>query len=289
MHEVSTSGARLEPVLREQRRLNATTRDATTLFASHRSRLTFHVLDAAFRASARSILVLGAGNGNDLDLGGLLRAVDTIHLVDLDADALAHARERVGPSERGRVVCHGGLDVTGALALLGQYATKRLSLADFVALATICLEEPLTRLPRADVVVSPCLLSPIMASARMQLGPEHPDLEAVARALLLGHLRLLVRLLRAGGAGVLASDVADSDAVPLDDLLGTFGPLETLRTIVDIGRAYTGTDPSTAADILTRDEDVAPLLNDVRLEQPWRWQLSPTRSYLVYGLRFSRT
>ena len=51
--------------------------------------------------------MLGAGNANDLDLEQLARRFDEVHLVDIDAAALARATGRQTPGVRARLRSRG--------------------------------------------------------------------------------------------------------------------------------------------------------------------------------------
>src|SRR4051794_13265654 len=104
------------PIVEELKRRNASTREAWEVSAGHRAQVTQLLREAARDLPApRRLCVLGAGNCNDLALGMLLDSYDEVHLVDLDADALAAGVNRQGPSARQRLKLHGRMDVTGCL------------------------------------------------------------------------------------------------------------------------------------------------------------------------------
>lgn len=60
------------------------------------------VLDPLLASDAR-VLVVGAGNGDDLPLTRMAGRVAHIDLADIDADATRRARERLAPADRARV------------------------------------------------------------------------------------------------------------------------------------------------------------------------------------------
>ena len=66
-------------------------------FRGHRQQLTALILQTAPAAPSGRLCVLGAGNAYDLELEALLAAFAEVHLVDIDAHALARARTRVAP------------------------------------------------------------------------------------------------------------------------------------------------------------------------------------------------
>src|SRR5690349_5752462 len=104
-----------------QVRFNAASRDAWDQYSSHRKVVT-EILTAGVSPGPSRLCVLGAGNCNDLDLAALLAVHREVHLVDLDAEALAHGVERQGRADNPAVRCHGGLDVTGVLNTLAAWS-----------------------------------------------------------------------------------------------------------------------------------------------------------------------
>lgn len=278
----------LSDVTSEQRRLNRSTANAAHRFALHRSHLTAQVLAAAERGAR--VMIVGAGNCNDLDLEALATHASQIHLVDLDEEAIVAARHRVPPALAQRVALHGGIDVTGALGWLGGCQRRRLHGEDYERIAGVCIEQVLQALPApVDAVVSSCLLSQLMDSLRRQLGPQHPDLLPAARVLMVAHLRLLAAVLVRGGQAVLASDTASSEQLPLRELVAAKGGLEALKAVVEAGLCFTGTSAPFAVEILQTDEVLSERVADVALAAPWLWTISEARSYLVYALRFRRS
>src|ERR1700733_9307107 len=70
-----------------QIQLNRATEKSADRFAPHRRRGTA----LALRAEGGPAAVLGAGNGNDVDLPALASRFEQVHLVDLDGEALRRA------------------------------------------------------------------------------------------------------------------------------------------------------------------------------------------------------
>jgi hypothetical protein len=170
---------------RHQRELNLGSAGRWDDFAAHRRRVTELILGHRTGQPASRLVVLGAGNCNDLELGRLLAGFGTVDLVDIDADALtgAVARQRVAPGARLRL--HGGVDLTAA-------APGRLG--------------PLSQ---ADVVVSTTLLTQLIDVAAAA-GATGPALLTVRDE----HLRLITGLLAPRGVGMLVTDVVSSDTCP---------------------------------------------------------------------------
>src|SRR5439155_5330247 len=94
------SAAELDPELVEIHvRSNQDTEQQWNLYAEHRRRLT-----SIASGGTGALCVLGAGNANALDLDLLATRFDRIHLVDLDAEALARAARRSSPAARAKLV-----------------------------------------------------------------------------------------------------------------------------------------------------------------------------------------
>src|SRR5688572_29880794 len=89
-------------------------------FAEHRRKLTTLVASppGASTAPEATLCVLGAGNCFDLELPELAKHYAKIHLVDLDAEALARARARQPKEVQARLVLHGKVDISGANTVL---------------------------------------------------------------------------------------------------------------------------------------------------------------------------
>ena len=229
--------------------------------------------------------VLGAGNANDLDLVGLLDAYREVHLVDLDPEALARGVERQGVAGRPGLARHGQLDLTGMMdAMAGWSPSVEVSRAELDAL----VDWPCNRVGLAlpgpfDVVASTCLLSPLVGNAHHALGEGHPQLDEVALAIRLGHLRLLAGLARPGGRVVLITDVATSERCP--EIAAQVGP-PGLAQVADLAashRLIRGVNPFTIAGLMRRDPSLSTRLARVELHAPWHWRLH-RRAYLVCAI-----
>jgi hypothetical protein len=265
-----------DPRARHQR-FNAESRDQWEGFAEHRRR----VFDLLAQGSGR-LCVLGAGNGNDLDLASLLEAYREVHLVDLDGEALARGAERQGVADRPALVRHGNLDVTGMLDAMARWSP--LGTVSDGELETL-VDWPSRRVGLAlpgsfDSVASTCLLSQLIGNAHHSIGEAHPRFGHVIQGIRLGHLRLMASLARPGGRVVLITDVASSDWVPglaelpESRLLGL-----TPRLARDRGLIH-GVNPAELRDLFRRDPVLSSRLGPLKNLPPWRWRLHH-RTYLV--------
>ncbi len=227
-------------------------------FAAHRAR----VLELLLRikpTGARRLMALGAGNGNDLDFQALHGEFDEIHLADIDGEALGRAARRHPPlQERG--LLHPGLD----------------------------LREESPNLPKnMDVVASLCLLSQINSSILQTTLDPAESLGAIL-ATRKRHFLLMKNLLRPGGVGLFVSDLVSTDTAPE---LAT-APRESLRALMDhliaANNFFTGLNPAAVMEMLFTENDFKTGLEHVRFVDPWRWQISDERNYLVYAISFQK-
>jgi hypothetical protein len=267
------------------RRYNRNSESCWEEFADHRALVTGLVRDAG----GERLAVLGAGNCNDLDLAALAGRHREIHLVDVDEEAVARARDRQPPEVARALVVHAPVDLSGSLAALVALRQERPTPAQIAALPRdaadrVCLEVRGT----FDTVLSACLLSQIMHGTRVAIG-EHPDLELIATAQALGHLRSLVRLVRPGGTGIFVSDTCTSEMYPpLVERCRQFSPLAVLGRLEETDNVLGGTRPSMIFEALTGDPVIAPLIEPPKLIEPWLWRMGPKLTLLVYGVVFKR-
>jgi hypothetical protein len=254
-------------------------------FAEHRARMTLLALEAP----GQTLAVLGAGNCNDLDLPALAARFREIHLVDLDDEAVRLARQRQPAEVARRLVLHAPVDLSGAFDRLAAWKGKPATPAELARLPAASLEKILAALPGPfDVVMSSCLLSQLMHSCYLALGVEHPQLQLIAAALGLAHVRSLAALLAPGGTGLIVTDTISTETYALEELWGDRPPAELLEQIDRAGRTLTGTAPSFLRRILREDPQVAPLVTPARLVEPWLWRFTEEITFLVYALAFQR-
>jgi len=255
------------------------------LYAEHRSRLTGLI---AGEAPAGKMLVLGAGNANDLDLSVLARGFEEVHLADLDGAALRRAVRRQDATTRARLVVHPGRELSGLLEHLPSWRTEPPGVETLARLAPLAGARVAAQLRGPfDVVVSDCFLSQVAWTCFRALG-DGPLLMDVLDVVLAAHLRALVALTRPGGRCVLATDVVSSESQPLERLLATHDAESLLARLESRRELFSGTSPALARLMLTHDPALARNVGDVRLAAPWLWRVSRSRTVLVYGLEFRR-
>ena len=267
-----------------QAQFNAESRDQWGGFADHRRRVTSLLAGGAAPDPGR-LCVLGAGNGNDLDLASLLDAHREVHLVDLDPSALARGAQQQGVADHPGLHRHGNLDLTGMVdAMTGWSPLGAISDQELEALVDWPPRRVGLALPGPfDVVASTCLLSQLIGNAFHSIGEAHPRFPEVVRAIRLGHLRLLATLARPGGRVVLVTDVVSSDHFPAlvdrpeSSLTALIPRLASERGLIH------GVNPAELLSLFRRDPVLSATLDDVRTIPPWRWRLH-SRTYLVCAI-----
>jgi len=238
-----------------QRELNRASAGLWAGYARHRAKVTECVLAQAPTAPGR-LVVLGAGNCNDLDLRKVIHAFSEVHLVDLDAVAMEMGVDRQGVRSAAGLCVHGGVDVT---------ATHDIEAALGVG--------------GADVVVSAAILSQLISGA-VDAGQQAEGLLRVRDA----HLSTMLRTLCPGGRGLLVNDMVSSDTCPQ---LHTTPPdrLPTLLpALLEQRNFFTGCNPLAIVERLNGARLGA---SGVAVSSPWRWNVG-TRSYLVCAVSFRR-
>jgi hypothetical protein len=281
---------------------NQRSRDDWDLYRTHRERLTALLEKLATRTgSAGTLVLLGAGNCNDVDLPALARRFAEIHLVDIDAAAIERARQRQPAEVRGRMVTHGNVDLTGLLPRLDRWRKTPPDQSALDQAVTEGTAEILRRLPvgRADLAVSCCLMSQLGWSLETALTPEaaatedtrghaevvpsEPASVELRLATIAVHLRTLAGLCRSGGAALLASDIISSDLYPLDELPPE-ADLKALaaRLIPEQQVVYAGANPLLVSRVLRRDPVAKEAFAPLEVLDPWLWTGQFDRIYLVY-------
>lgn len=263
---------------------NEATADGWERFAPHRARLTERV--AALGRGGR-LGVLGAGNGNDLDLESLAQAWDEIVLIDLDAAALGRLVHRTKPHLRRKLRVMAPIDVSGALDVLAHWGKlgvpRSHELSELPELACGRVLESIG--PSFDAVVSCCVLSQILVSCADALGPRHPQLRLVGAGLVVAHLSALVRLVAPGGCALVATDAVTSRWFPFH---GQGNATAIMAAARDAGKLIPGTDPAFLKELLESDDAIAPFIASAAFFAPWIWHVAKGLTAVAYTLQLCR-
>jgi len=270
-------------LLELHRGLNRDTSEGWHRYSEHRERVT------ALAPGGDTCAVPGAGNCNDLDLEALAGRYRELHLLDLDGEALARARARQPAEVAARLVLHAPIDLSGALHRLDDFKRRTLGPPELGALPQESANAALSEIePRFDTVLSACVLSQIMHTCNRALGPQAAQLEIIACALVIAHLRLVGQLLAPGGTGVIVTDTVSSQSYALEELWGERAPLELLDHLEETGNFLSGTSPAFLRRILRTDEVLGKLVDPPRLIEPWLWRIDDELTLLAYALTFRR-
>jgi hypothetical protein len=271
-------------VASRQAALNRSVSGAARRYRPHREQVMSLLLGAVRRDDA--VAILGAGNGNDLDVAALCNRAGSCTLVDIDRDALDGILGSSGEEPRNLHV--DVRDVTGVAGMIDAWSTTDDRAIDMLVMALA--DGPSLPESSFDVVASCCMLSQLASQAIAPIGStRHPRALEVALAVRDAHLVLVATMLRPGGRGLVLTDVASTDG---DPAIGDAGDAELaalLERIEGGGRCFAGTAPTGIAFALREDPSLAPLVEDVAVHAPWRWQLLEDRAHLVAAVSFTRS
>lgn len=252
-------------------------------FRSHREHTT-HLIDAAASGDDQTLCVLGAGNAYDLELERLLARFSSVHLVDIDAEALARARARVPEPRRARLVVHAPIDVSGLFHDIARFAQMRVTPQDLVALPATAAQRAAAALPGPfDVVASTCLLTQLQLTLVRLLGDQHRLFAALRELLSLSHLRVLAALSKPGGRALLITDLCEAGPLVNVDSL-----TESMDSLVATGHVIHSSHPVLIEHTLRGDPLLRRAFADAARSAPWLWQNGPERRFIVYGFTLPR-
>ncbi|MGB9804417.1 hypothetical protein [Desulfofundulus sp.] len=283
-------------ILQKQKRANFETRDRFAIYETHRKKSTELILS---RCSCGKILIIGAGNCNDVDLTTLCEHFEQVHLLDIDEDALRHGLRQLGSTPPNNVFLHIE-DVTQILPAYQEMIEKpysstirrtmeRLSSLSFPSLPY--LKESF------NIVVSQCLLSQLVHPAvelwRKELNPStNKLLKNFVHALSASHLKEMASYLSKGNIGIVITDVVSSDDVghPISE------PQSILeQCYFDQQSDFHGSNLLGTNLVAVYNDFRKELSKIIRLEvhkptlaPSWKWIFSEAREYIVQAFVFQR-
>jgi len=279
----------------QQSKFNANTRSQWKSFENHRKHSSKAICEAKkylpLTWAEPTIAVLGAGNGNDLELQTIAESFSKIHLFDFDPTALEHLKTQhlSDPSISNSVVIEPPVDLSGISAELDNLPPKLTdSWASEVSDKARQVKEVLPE-RQFDLVVSTSLTTQLLSGVVNSLGDDSPYKNFMMLAIRDGHLKLMENLIRPGGAGVLITDFVSSDTLPelttIDNAPESV--LATARKAIDQRNFFTGTNPWAMKDALAKLIAEDPF-EPWSIAPPWRWKIGEQRSYLVTAINFSK-
>lgn len=269
-----------------QARRNAESRANWECSAGHRER-TMQLIAESAGAGHASLCLLGAGNCNDVDLAELARRFREVHLVDVDAGALAEAARRQGVADSPSIHLHGNCDVTGIWSSLADWSPNREIDRRDVERVKDAAREFRPPVPKCDVVVSACLLSQLIEGIVRTLGENHADFLGLMQIVRQRHIELLVDATRAGGAGLLITDVVSSESVTQLSTIADVDLPRALMGLVQAGNFFHGLNPAVIESLFRTEPRIASQVESVEILPPWLWDFG-VRHYAVLAIRFLR-
>jgi hypothetical protein len=280
--------SRVEEQFEDQRASNQSGLPHFEAFRGHRQALTRVLTEAAPGRGGR-LCVLGAGNAYDLELEQLLAHYAEVHLVDIDAVAVARARERVPEGLRARLLAHAPLDLSGMFQDIERWGRMQVTPDELMNAPAAGAKRIAAALPGPfDVVASTCLLTQLQLELLQLLGDTHQLFVALREFLTLTHLRTLAALTKPGGRALLVTDLCESAVFPPGRPRNEADLAPLMSELVDKGYVIHSSHPGLIGATLDDDPVLKRCFSDAQLNPPWLWQNGPERRFLVYALTLPR-
>lgn len=220
----------------------------------------------------RRVLILGAGNCNDVDLKRLLDNEVQLHLADVDVDSISGGIERQGLSTDA-IESIQSIEMTGlSTVIYDDLATEK-------SVESVINTDQIRRHYSSsfDVVISTCVFSQMAGALRRIVEPgwDYTSLQVALRRRYIDEMRSLTR---SGGILIWISDLVSTDTC--EELHTT--PTESLPALLTIclnaGNFLSGTHPQSIFDELSGAMGSTPMMH-----RPWIWNMG-ARKYAVYAI-----
>ncbi|MDW3191835.1 MAG: hypothetical protein R8G66_05710 [Cytophagales bacterium] len=244
-------------------------------YASHREK-TSQLITALIRPEpVKSMAILGAGSGLDLELAQWQSLLDQITLIDINGQLLDDASAVHPLVDFSKVEQLGAIDFTGLYDRLDQPGTMN----DWVAAAA----KPTKITDRTfDLVVSDAVFSEMINMIHPSI-PEG-DLSMLIRTLRKKHLNDLLSLLNPGGVLVFITDLVSTASAP--DLLQW--PEDQLNLMMEKllidQNFFAGCNPYAIVNDCENDTALIENISRIELTKPWLWRVHDHQLNLVYAL-----
>ncbi len=214
------------------RELNRETAENWGSFQPHRQRVTDLITRLAPGDGSRAgqLAILGAGNCNDLALDQIAARFDRRAPGGHRSrgDRTGRARQPAQVAER--LQLHAPVDLGGGLGEVGKFRRRTATPTELGALPGAATRAALAAVPeRFEAVASTCILSQLVHGCQQLLGPDHAQIQEIACAVVVAHMRVVAQLLAPGGSGLLVTDMVSSDTYPLEELWGQQFPMGSGR------------------------------------------------------------
>lgn len=261
--------------------------DSWARYAPHRRHVMSLLADVP---RGGSLCVLGAGNGNDIDLEELARTQREIHLVDLDGEGLERSRDRQTPHVRAKLRLHPGVDLSGLLAHLDDWGDQFPARTELGKSAVLAAQAILAQLgSRFSTVISTCVLSQLGAPFRRAWVTSRGNWGDLLSALHAVHLATLAGSVERGGRGLLVFDTSSSKDTPaIAEQSGLSARELAAFAEAEHARGALAFEPSPQIVVSQlRSPGLATLVSEPKVGLPWLWDLGDAMQ-LVYSVSFAR-
>jgi len=249
------------------------------MFASHRKRI-FEIVKALHKSEDESILIIGSGNCNDIELKRINELYANISFVDVDIEATINSIKRsmeIIPSS----FQFFSQDLTGAFHLLNPPKWKEVK--------KILNSHRWFSGILHDVVISTNVLSQIISGTFLKVYEQYADKERsretdiqdqglLAINLRIQHLETMLLNMKIGGRGIAIIDFVNVKTAP--HILSQHPTTQLMYELAYEGNFFTGLNPFA---ILQRWKNNERLVN-VQLIDPWIWG----NEFLVYAIIFEK-
>ena len=273
----------------EQREANQSTLGWFAEYQEHRERFTRLVCDGVPEDSGKRVAVLGAGNAHDLELPTLARHFAEIHLIDVDAEAIAGARARQPDELQSRIVLHAPVDLTGFLPKLEAWSRMEVTEQEMLAHPMATAKNLAAKLGTFDLVVSACVITQMQVAVLQALGEAHRLFDAVRHTLALTHLYTLSELTARGARALLVTDVlANQNYRYLDRLGPDANCMQVLSDVLAAEKVIYVARPGLFHMLARQDPYLAA---QAKLSPPlaaWLWRNGPDVRFLVYAMELRK-
>lgn len=264
---------------------NRSTRNASESFKNHRTHVT-HLLIPNDSTTDQSLLILGAGNANDVEPQVIVARFSRIELVDIDPEALAVAKDRfheaaIALKANIQLETH-CVDLTGFAA---EYDDGR-AIDSSSLIYTICQQRLGLAHPGFDCVASTCLLSQLVDSVRRLIGESSVDFLPTVLELRRRHLQMMVENLSAGGRGVLITDFVSSETLPNIASMTREELVVASEHAIANQNFFTGCNPFAIQQLLRSDAWFTQRVCNTQLCKPWCWDLG-AKQLIVTAILFA--
>ncbi|HEX5243817.1 MAG TPA: hypothetical protein VFW23_11195 [Tepidisphaeraceae bacterium] len=263
--------------------MNNSTARQWAMYSSHRQHIEKLITPAS---PGGRICVFGAGNCNDLDLHWLTQVYSQSHLVDLDAGSLASAVDRQRPPKPASICLWAPFDLSGIGDVLRNWRQAPPS-DDQIGQCIERIEQSSTHHPRDkerfDLVLSPCVLSQILISARQSIGATHRVYPKIRDALLAHHLKMAYRSIKPGGRCVIVIDLASTEEFGSTAGIEEDQLPDLMRSLIARKKCFNALTPAALAQAAHQHLRItAPFFT-----APWLWHLGLAKSFLVFAMVLS--